>query len=148
MKHWEIRRKAWIAANPEYRSWTNMKNRCGNQEDEKYRHYGARGIRVCKRWIDSFQAFLDDMGRRPFHGATLERIDNNGPYEAKNCRWASRKVQARNRRSTKIVEYHGQKMSLAEISEMCGISQGTLGARLRSGWSDSDATTKPVAVRQ
>ena len=82
---------------PEYIAWRHMKNRCENPKDPGYKWYGGRGIRVCERWRNSFEAFYEDMGSRPV-GLTLDRIDNESNYEPGNCRWATPKKQAKNSR--------------------------------------------------
>jgi hypothetical protein len=80
----------------EYAAWANAKKRCTNPNDARYHRYGARGIRMCDRWLNSFEAFIADMGPCP-PGLTLDRIDNDGPYAPGNCRWTDRVTQRRNR---------------------------------------------------
>lgn len=82
---------------PTYSSWMAAKMRCSNPASPKFSFYGGRGIRMCQDWMDSFERFLADMGERPPHH-TLDRINSDGDYEPGNCRWASHKLQANNRR--------------------------------------------------
>ena len=82
----------------EYHSWNDMKTRCYNKHRHNYKYYGGRGIKVCKRWRDSFSDFLQDMGRKPSPKHSIDRINNDGNYEPGNCRWATHSQQMRNRR--------------------------------------------------
>ncbi len=85
-----------------YKSWCAMKERCTNPNFYSFHNYGGRGITICERWIYNFQNFLDDMGIRP-ENKSLDRINTNGNYEPSNCKWATRKEQANNRRNNKKI---------------------------------------------
>lgn len=84
---------------PEYRAWCNMRRRCYDQTNTSYPRYGGRGIRVCAEWLDSSEAFLSDMGKRPSPAHSLGRVDNDGDYSPDNCRWETAIEQAANRRA-------------------------------------------------
>lgn len=100
---------------PEYKAWQNMKNRCNNNLLKCFPDYGGRGIRVCERWQNSFENFLQDMGVRPSNRHSLDRFPNaNGHYEPENCRWATKKQQQQNTRTNKWFEYNGAKLIISD----------------------------------
>lgn len=138
------RRKHGFTRTRIYKIWSNMLERCHNPKRHVFPYYGGRGIKVCDRWM-SFENFLADMGHEP-EGYTLDRIDTNGNYEPDNCRWASRKEQARNTRRNNVISFNGKSLSLSEWEEELGISQKVLCSRLRSGWTPEDALTRPLRV--
>jgi len=127
---------SWVGgkATPEYNAWSSMKSRCNSPTAPQYKNYGARGITVCARWANSFEAFLDDMGEKPDLGYSLERIDNNGNYEPSNCKWATPHEQSRNRRTTNYVDVDGERVCLTAASQRTGIPRSTLRRRLATGW--------------
>lgn len=86
---------------PEYRAWQSMIQRCENPNCHAYGDYGGRGISICKEWRESFEHFYRDMGPKPSHSHSLDRIDVNGNYEPGNCRWANKATQSRNVRHQK-----------------------------------------------
>lgn len=127
---------------PEYMVWKGMIQRCTNPNRNSYKQYGGRGIRVCAAWL-SFPAFLKDVGPR-HAGTTLDRKDNDGNYEPGNVRWATRQMQARNTRRTRIVVYGGVPMSLAAACEISGVAYGMAVKRLRRGWPAERALSPGV----
>ena len=116
-----------------YYSWQGMKNRCYNTNSQDYSLYGARGINVCDEWKDSFETFVSDMGEKP-EGMSLDRIDVNGDYTPKNCRWADDVTQANNKRFNIIITYMGETKPLGIWARELGVSLGVLYRRLNSGW--------------
>jgi hypothetical protein len=105
-----------------------MRTRCTNRNFPRFRDWGGRGIRVCERWSE-FSAFLADMGAAWRPGLTLERIDNDGPYEPENCCWVPHAQQARNKRNTVVVGTPFGRMCIAEAAERSGIPATTLYSR-------------------
>jgi hypothetical protein len=117
----------------EYRTWQNIISRCGNPRTPFYDIYGGRGIRVCERWLASFDAFLEDLGPRPPSASSIDRINVDGDYEPANCRWADHKTQMRNTRNNRFVVMDGETMTLAEAVERRGLKYNTVLYRLRRG---------------
>ncbi|QVD49147.1 hypothetical protein LUCX_77 [Xanthomonas phage vB_XciM_LucasX] len=123
-----------------------MVRRCTDPNCKEYQYYGARGIRICDRWmvLENFDA---DIGTPPSPDHTLERIDVNGHYEPNNCCWATPKEQARNRRSNVLHEHQGQKRFLDDLAEEYGLPKRTVIDRMRrKGMPLSEALTQPKAV--
>jgi len=102
-----------------------MIQRCTNPNSVAYEWYGARGITVCDRWRNSFQAFFDDMGPRP-KGMTLEREKNDVGYQPGNCVWATRDAQMRNTRYTRLVDVDGEKMYVRDAAKKIGVPEGRI----------------------
>ena len=90
--------KEGMSFHPLYQTWLGMKGRCNNPNNPIYKYYGGRGIKVCDRWKNSFEDFLNDMGEKPHPDYSLDRINNKGNYEPNNCKWSSVSEQMINRR--------------------------------------------------
>lgn len=112
-----------------YGSWKAMRRRCTNPKDISYMDYGGRGITVYKPWLESFDAFLADLGECP-EGHTIERINNDGNYEPSNCKWSTYKDQLNNTRHNRFIEAFGKRQTLTQWCEEFKISITTLRNRL------------------
>jgi hypothetical protein len=132
---------------PEHQCWKNMKSRCLNPKDKRFADYGGRGIAVCDRWVDSFDAFMLDMGPRP-DGHSIERVDNDKGYCPENCLWADRKTQMNNRSACVYISFCGETLTVAQWSEKLGVKPSTIRVRLKRGWSTERALAEHVHVKQ
>lgn len=127
-----------------HQAWTNMNMRCYNKNRPDYPYYGGRGIRVCAEWRNSFGAFLADMGPRPSSLHSLDRYpDMDGNYEPGNCRWATKDEQMQNTRSTKLIEFRGERMGLNAWARKLGMTHAAIQGRIRRGWSLERTLTQP-----
>lgn len=120
-----------------------MLRRCLNPKCKEYKHYGARGITVCQRWME-FEKFLQDMGPTFVEGLTLERKDNDSGYSPENCVWATMSQQHRNYRQNHIIEYRGERFPITVWAEKMKLTDRALRMRIRSGWTVERALTTPL----
>lgn len=120
---------------PEYGCWKNMKQRCYDSNSKDYPEYGGRGIKVCKRWKDSFSNFLADMGPRPSSRHSIDRLDGSKDYSPENCRWATPRQQANNTKRNVRITHNGMTLTVAQWSRRLGIPAGRIHERLGYGWS-------------
>jgi len=123
-----------------YSAWHSMHLRCRLESRKDWMNYGGRGITVCERW-KSFENFLADMGEAK-EKMTLDRIDVNGNYEPSNCRWASAKQQANNRKNNTLITYQGKTQTLSMWSDEIGVARDTLSLRIKSGMPLDRAMSK------
>jgi hypothetical protein len=132
---------------PMYHRWAAMIQRCYDTNDAEYKNYGARGIKVCDRWRESFWNYAEDVGLPPFPGASIDRVVNDGDYCVGNCRWVSKKEQTLNRRNTRFLEFNGMSMCIADWERHLGFSIGSLKGRFARGMTVEQALSIPKSRR-
>jgi len=143
----EATRSHGMHGTPAYRVWLGMRQRCRDPKRPNWQWYGGRGIQVCERWRDSFEAFFADMGE-PGPGQTIERLDPEGPYSPENCVWADDRTQSRNRRDTIYVDFQGERRKLIDLVEEYGVGRHLVYNRLLLGWTPEEAILTPVRGRR
>lgn len=131
-----------------YLVWQGMKTRCYNPNAIAYPLYGGRGIKVCATWRDSFKQFIHDMGPRPSKKHQLDRIDNDGDYCPENCRWATAKVNNRNRGNAVYLEFKGKRKHIRDWAKEIKINISTLEYRIVRGWTVARALTTPTRKKR
>jgi hypothetical protein len=119
-----------------------MKQRCSSPNNKRWAYYGAKGVRVCDRWL-TFENFLEDMGAGWAPGLSIERINNAGDYEPENCTWIPRAQQTRNRTSTRWVESPWGRITATEAAGKLGMTVGSFCDRLDSGWEGERLFSPP-----
>lgn len=148
---------AGSSKHPNYKIWTGIRARCSNSNEPVYKHYGGRGIKICQRWSDletGFLNFTEDIGIRPSKNHSVDRKDVNGNYScgnckeciknnwAANCRWATYKEQARNKRNNQNISFNNKTQCIAAWAEELGITSGALSRRIEL-WGMDKALSTP-----
>lgn len=133
----------------EYDTWSKIKGRCYNKNLMRYNDWGGRGIKVCNRWIDSFENFLEDMGPKPSPYHSIERRDNNGDYSPENCYWGTYEDQNRNKRSTIKLTAFDETKTIFEWSTdvRCVVSISLLRNRYYANWDCELSITTPKMIK-
>jgi hypothetical protein len=139
-RHGETGSPTWIV-------WMSMNQRCNNPNHKSYKDYGGRGIKVCERW-KSYENFVADVGYRPAKGLQLDRIDNERGYEPGNCCWATPRQNCNNRRSSRYLEFGGERLTVAQWADRLAGSRAALKKRIQNGWSVADALTRPFKAQR
>lgn len=127
----------------EYNAWASMKSRCLNPNSHGFKRYGARGIKVCERWLN-FAKFYEDMGPKPTQKHSLERLNTDGNYEPSNCVWADAIQQASTRTNVRSITAFGKTMTAAAWERETGIPATAIRNRIDSGWDIKRVLNTPV----
>ena len=123
-----------------YRIWANIKTRCYNENDPHFERWGKRGIKMCDEWRNDFKVFYDwSMSHGYSDELTIDRIDNDGNYEPKNCRWTTIKEQNKNKRNVKYITYAGKTQTIPEWTKELRLGKETIRERLKRGYTDYEA---------
>lgn len=128
----------------EFNIWRGIKQRCNNKKCSTYKYYGNLGVKICDRWLNSFENFYKDMGDIPSKNHSIDRIDVNGDYSPENCRWSDSKTQSRNKKFNHNVTFNNETMCIAAWAEKLSIKYSTLSDRILRGWTIEKALTTPV----
>lgn len=137
-----------------YGVWRLMQERCYAEYSNRYSNYGARGIQMCDEWLGAngflnFKAWALRNGydyNAPRGACTIDRINNDGNYEPKNCRWVDNRTQTNNRSTNHLLMYNGEIHTLSEWSEITGIKQSTLQSRTTKGWTVEEILFRKVTA--
>ena len=128
-----------------YRIYYNILARCYNPNANAYIHYGARGIKMCEKWLESFTNFKEwSITNGYSDGLTIDRIDVNGDYCPENCRWVTLQEQGFNRRNNHYITIGEQTKPLDEWSKLFGVNPKTVRSRLHLGWNIITALNTPI----
>ena len=130
-----------------YHIWLSMRERCNNPNHKQYSYYGGRGVTVCEEW-DDYAVFREWAYQNGYTDTlTLDREDNDSGYNPNNCRWATKKEQANNRRSNRIITVDGESHNIQWWVEKTGLPRTVVDGRLRRGWDDRKTVTTPLLTK-
>lgn len=130
-----------------YRIYRKMLNRCYREQDESYKYYGAKGIRVCDEWKNNSGKFIEWALSNGYDDTlSIDRIDTNGDYEPDNCRWITMHEQCLNRKTNIHLEYRGETKTVTEWAEALGMDRRLIYDRLKRGWNTEDALSRPKEI--
>ena len=129
---------------PEYRTWSEIKKRCCSSRPLYKKYYLEKGISVCREWLNNYEQFLSDMGRKPTPKHSIDRIDNSKGYSKDNCRWATMSEQNNNRTSSRVLTYRGISKTMMEWAIELKVNYFTLRTRLHDGWTVERAFETPM----
>lgn len=142
-KHTKHGESDGINVTSEYHAWTSMIQRCHNPSHKSYDNYGGRGIKVCRAWLNSYETFLKDVGRKPSKQHSLNRINNDKGYSPVNVRWDDWKTQNRNTRKTTKLSVNGVTKTVLEWAELLKVPYSRLQSRIRLGWPSDKIVSLP-----
>jgi hypothetical protein len=132
-----------------YAIWRHIKNRCYGNDPQHRRYYAERGIKMCERWLNSFENFQGwaiSCGYKD--GLTIDRINVNGDYSPENCRWATRREQSNNRRVTLFLTLNGITRALSDWAEVAGLPYHVVFKRYKQGWNAERIINTPLQTRK
>ena len=137
-----------------YKIWKDMKIRCLNKNNHAFQDYGGRGITVCKQWLkfenfhnDMYKSYKEHCDKYDKNNTSIDRINNNGSYCKKNCKWSTRIEQMNNTRHNRFLSHNGQTLTIAQWCKKLNFKKHILNTRLnRYGWSISKTLTTPVKI--
>lgn len=139
-----VRKTHGLSKSRTYTIWQGMRNRCNDENYKNYNNYGGRGIRVCDRWMESFENFYEDMGNRP-NEMSLDRKDVNGNYCKENCKWSTSKEQNNNRRNNHYIEYKGEIKTIQQWADEFNLKYKTLYDRItKMKWTIEKSINHPM----
>jgi len=131
-----------------YIIWNDMKQRCNYPQLDCYKNYGGRGISYCDEW-EKFEPFAKwALANGYADDLTLDRIDNNGNYSPENCRWTTKEMQDRNKRTNRYITFNGETHTIGDWASMTGIDRTVIAKRLDKGMPVEEALTKSADTRK